>query len=130
VAGWAGHQHGPHPHARRRTRRAPGAGFDVASRGEIALCRRLGVAPELLCFGNPIRSTGRARSATPRTCSAPANGAGPISRCLLPRGLAIGERINLLATGAYTASDASVAFSGFPPIGTWCVPHAGDGGPA
>lgn len=34
----------------------------------------------------------------------------------LPLGLAIGETINLLSTGAYTASVSAVAFNGFPPL--------------
>lgn len=34
---------------------AEGAEFDVASIGEIELCLGLGVAPEKLCYGNPIK---------------------------------------------------------------------------
>lgn len=34
---------------------AEGAEFDVASPGEIALCLSLGVAPELLCYGNTVK---------------------------------------------------------------------------
>ncbi|MEM9724211.1 MAG: type III PLP-dependent enzyme [Pseudomonadota bacterium] len=44
----------PHPRVMARLRDA-GAGFDVASRGEIARCLALGVAPERMSFGNTIK---------------------------------------------------------------------------
>ncbi|WP_028476586.1 type III PLP-dependent enzyme [Nocardia sp. CNY236] len=34
-----------------------GAEFDVAGVGEVDLCLRLGVAPEKLCYGNPVKKT-------------------------------------------------------------------------
>ena len=39
----------------------------------------------------------------------------------LPRDLAIGDPIDFLSGGAYTASYASVEFNGFAPIRTYCV---------
>jgi len=39
----------------------------------------------------------------------------------LPLGLAIGDKVEILATGAYTASYASVGFNGFSPIRTYCI---------
>lgn len=39
----------------------------------------------------------------------------------LPRDLAIGDPIDFLSAGAYTASYASVEFNGFPPIRTYCI---------
>ncbi len=39
----------------------------------------------------------------------------------LPLDLAIGDPIDFLSAGAYTASYASVEFNGFPPIRTYCV---------
>jgi len=39
----------------------------------------------------------------------------------LPFDLAIGDTIDFLSAGAYTASDASVEFNGFPPIRTDCI---------
>jgi ornithine decarboxylase len=39
----------------------------------------------------------------------------------LPLGLEIGDKVAILATGAYTASYASVGFNGFPPIRTYCI---------
>jgi ornithine decarboxylase len=39
----------------------------------------------------------------------------------LPLGLEIGDKVAILATGAYTASYASVGFNGFAPIRTYCI---------
>jgi ornithine decarboxylase len=39
----------------------------------------------------------------------------------LPFGLEIGDKIEILSTGAYTASYASVGFNGFSPIRTYCI---------
>jgi ornithine decarboxylase len=39
----------------------------------------------------------------------------------LPLGLRVGDKVEILSTGAYTASYASVGFNGFPPIRTYCV---------
>jgi ornithine decarboxylase len=39
----------------------------------------------------------------------------------LPLGLAIGDKVAILSTGAYTASYASVGFNGFAPIRTYCI---------
>ncbi len=39
----------------------------------------------------------------------------------LPLGLEIGDKIEILAAGAYTASYASVGFNGFAPIRTYCI---------
>ena len=39
----------------------------------------------------------------------------------LPLGLAVGDKIEILSTGAYTASYASVGFNGFSPIRTYCI---------
>jgi ornithine decarboxylase len=43
------------------------------------------------------------------------------SRYTLPVDLAVGDYVDFLATGAYTASYASVEFNGFPPIETYCI---------
>ena len=34
----------------------------------------------------------------------------------LPLGLAIGDKIEILSAGAYTATYASIGFNGFPPL--------------
>jgi ornithine decarboxylase len=39
----------------------------------------------------------------------------------LPLGLEVGDKIEILAAGAYTASYASVGFNGFAPIRTYCI---------
>ena len=39
----------------------------------------------------------------------------------LPLSLEVGDKIEILAAGAYTASYASVGFNGFPPIRTYCI---------
>jgi ornithine decarboxylase len=39
----------------------------------------------------------------------------------LPLGLEIGDKLEILAAGAYTASYASVGFNGFAPIRTYCI---------
>ena len=39
----------------------------------------------------------------------------------LPLGLRVGDKVEILSTGAYTASYASVGFNGFAPIRTYCV---------
>jgi ornithine decarboxylase len=39
----------------------------------------------------------------------------------LPLGLEIGDKVEILSTGAYTASYASVGFNGFQPIRTYCI---------
>ncbi|MGA8758347.1 MAG: type III PLP-dependent enzyme [Stellaceae bacterium] len=39
----------------------------------------------------------------------------------LPLGLEVGDKVEILAAGAYTASYASVGFNGFAPICTYCI---------
>jgi ornithine decarboxylase len=39
----------------------------------------------------------------------------------LPLELAIGDPLDFLSAGAYTASYAAVEFNGFPPIRTYCI---------
>src|ERR1051325_10569350 len=39
----------------------------------------------------------------------------------LPLDLEIGDKVEILAAGAYTASYASVGFNGFPPLRTYCI---------
>jgi ornithine decarboxylase len=43
------------------------------------------------------------------------------SRYRMPLDLKVGDRIEILATGAYTSSYASVNFNGFTPIKTYCI---------
>jgi ornithine decarboxylase len=39
----------------------------------------------------------------------------------LPQDLAVGDKVAIMSTGAYTASYASVGFNGFPPLRTYCI---------
>ena len=39
----------------------------------------------------------------------------------LPHALRVGDKIEILSAGAYTASYASVGFNGFAPIRTYCI---------
>ena len=39
----------------------------------------------------------------------------------LPLGLRVGDKVEILSAGAYTASYASVGFNGFAPIRTYCI---------
>jgi ornithine decarboxylase len=39
----------------------------------------------------------------------------------LPLGLRVGDKVEILSTGAYTATYASVGFNGFAPIRTYCI---------
>jgi ornithine decarboxylase len=39
----------------------------------------------------------------------------------LPLELAVGDKVEILSTGAYTSSYASVGFNGFPPMRTYCI---------
>jgi ornithine decarboxylase len=39
----------------------------------------------------------------------------------LPLGLKVGDKVRILATGAYTSTYASVGFNGFAPLKTYCV---------
>ena len=43
------------------------------------------------------------------------------SRLPLPLDLKVGDRIEILSTGAYTSSYASVDFNGFTPLKTYCI---------
>ena len=73
----------------------------------------------------------RVRTSSDGGPSAPVTLAGPTcdstdiiyqrSDYRLPLDLAIGDTIDFLSAGAYTASYASVEFNGFPPIQTYCI---------
>jgi ornithine decarboxylase len=39
----------------------------------------------------------------------------------LPLDLKVGDKVEILAAGAYTSSYASVGFNGFPPLSTYCI---------
>jgi len=39
----------------------------------------------------------------------------------LPQALKVGDKVEILAAGAYTSSYSSVGFNGFPPLKTYCI---------
>ena len=39
----------------------------------------------------------------------------------MPHSLQVGDKLRIHATGAYTASYASVGFNGFAPLPTYCI---------
>jgi ornithine decarboxylase len=39
----------------------------------------------------------------------------------LPLSLRIGDRLQILSTGAYTSTYASIGFNGFPPLQVYCI---------
>jgi ornithine decarboxylase len=39
----------------------------------------------------------------------------------MPLDLKVGDRVEILSTGAYTSSYASVNFNGFTPLKTYCI---------
>ena len=39
----------------------------------------------------------------------------------LPLALRVGDKVEILSAGAYTASYASVGFNGFEPLRTYCI---------
>ncbi len=39
----------------------------------------------------------------------------------LPLGLKVGDKVRIMATGAYTSTYASVGFNGFAPLKTYCI---------
>src|SRR5204863_5960984 len=72
-----------------------------------------------------IRSPGRSGPTGPVILAGPTCDSADIlyeqTEYQLPLGLAVGDKIEILAAGAYTASYASVGFNGFPPLRTYCI---------
>ena len=73
----------------------------------------------------PIRTPGRTGPAEPAVLAGPPCDSTHIlyerTPVLLPSDLQIGDPVDFLTAGAYTASYASEAFNGFPPIQTICA---------
>jgi ornithine decarboxylase len=40
---------------------------------------------------------------------------------VLPASLAVGDRVQILSTGAYTYTYSSIEFNGFPPLKVVCI---------
>jgi ornithine decarboxylase len=72
-----------------------------------------------------IITPGRARASGPVVLVGPTCDSADIlyenTEYRLPLGLEVGDKVEILSTGAYTASYASVGFNGFAPIQTYCI---------
>jgi ornithine decarboxylase len=72
-----------------------------------------------------ITTPGRAGASGPVVLAGPTCDSADIlyehTEYRLPLGLEVGDKIEILSTGAYTASYASVGFNGFSPIQTYCI---------
>jgi ornithine decarboxylase len=73
----------------------------------------------------PIRTSHDAESGEPVVLAGPTCDSTDIiydrANYTLPTSLAIGDSVDFLTAGAYTASYASVEFNGFPPLTTYCI---------
>jgi ornithine decarboxylase len=72
-----------------------------------------------------IKTPGRAGASGPVILAGPTCDSADIlyerTEYRLPLGLEVGDKVEILSTGAYTASYASVGFNGFAPIRTYCI---------
>jgi len=77
------------------------------------------------CIRYRIQAPGRSGPAGPVIIAGPTCDSADIlyerTEYRLPLDLAVGDKVEILSTGAYTASYASVGFNGFPPLRTYCV---------
>src|SRR5205823_6417672 len=77
------------------------------------------------CIKYRIEAPGRRGPSGPVILAAPTCESADIlyeqTEYRLPLGLAVGDKVEILAAGAYTASYASVGFNGFPPLRTYCI---------
>jgi ornithine decarboxylase len=72
-----------------------------------------------------ITTPGRAGASGPVVLAGPTCDSADIlyerTEYRMPLGLEVGDKVEILSTGAYTASYASVGFNGFSPIQTYCI---------
>jgi ornithine decarboxylase len=72
-----------------------------------------------------IQTPGRAGETAPVVIAGPTCDSADIlyekTEYRLPVGLKVGDKVEILSTGAYTSSYASVGFNGFPPLRTYCI---------
>jgi ornithine decarboxylase len=72
-----------------------------------------------------IETPGRAGATGPVVIAGPTCDSADIlyekTEYRLPLGLEVGDKVEILSTGAYTSSYASVGFNGFPPMRTYCI---------
>ena len=72
-----------------------------------------------------IETTGRNGPSGPVVIAGPTCDSADIlyekTQYKMPLSLSVGDKVEILSTGAYTASYASVGFNGFSPIRTYCI---------
>jgi ornithine decarboxylase len=72
-----------------------------------------------------IQASGRSGAPRPVVIAGPTCDSADIlyerTEYRLPADLEVGDKVEILSTGAYTASYASVGFNGFPPLRTYCI---------
>ncbi|MBV9858696.1 MAG: type III PLP-dependent enzyme [Alphaproteobacteria bacterium] len=77
------------------------------------------------CIKYRIEAPGRSGPAGPVVLAGPTCDSADIlyerTDYRLPLALEVGDKLEILSTGAYTASYASVGFNGFPPLRTFCI---------
>src|SRR5438876_4789818 len=77
------------------------------------------------CIRYRIKAPGRTGPSGPVIIAGPTCDSADIlyerTEYRLPLDLAVGDKVEILSTGAYTASYASVGFNGFPPLRTYCL---------
>jgi ornithine decarboxylase len=77
------------------------------------------------CIKYRIATPGRSGVSAPVVLAGPTCDSADIlyerTEYRLPLGLEVGDKVEILSTGAYTASYASVGFNGFSPIRTYCI---------
>ncbi|HEX3862587.1 MAG TPA: type III PLP-dependent enzyme [Stellaceae bacterium] len=77
------------------------------------------------CIRYRIQAPGRSGKGAPVVIAGPTCDSADIlyerTEYRLPDDIAVGDKVEILSTGAYTASYASVGFNGFPPLRTYCI---------
>ncbi len=77
------------------------------------------------CIKYRIRTPGDGSLTTPVILAGPTCDSADIlyekANYELPINLKVGDKIQILSTGAYTTTYASVGFNGFPPLKTYCI---------
>ncbi len=77
------------------------------------------------CIRYRIQAPGRSGHGAPVVIAGPTCDSADIlyerTEYRLPADLEVGDKVEILSTGAYTASYASVGFNGFPPLRTYCI---------
>jgi diaminopimelate decarboxylase len=100
-----------------------GSCFDVASPAEIDLCLQCGAKAEDLSYGNTIKKSKDIAYAFEKGVRLFSFDSADIlyekNQYHLPLALSIGDKLEILSTGAYTSSYASVGFNGFKPLPTY-----------